>query len=194
MLRQERIRCVQLQYLSAVAELSANGSLVSKAEAEGGFVVLEVPEMELWWPHHPFLYDLKLTLFNGDGEKTDEILSYAGMRKIYLGKNEKGITRMFLNDEFLFQSGPLDQGWWPDGLYTVPSDEALKYDIEMTRQMGFNMARKHVKIEPERWYYWCDVLGLLVLQDMPSGDAYIGCNDPDSSQDGRGEAGKDQQR
>ncbi len=78
---------------------------------------------------------------------------------------------MFLNNEPVVPSlGPLDQGWWPDGLYTAPTDEALKFDIEATRELGFNMARKHVKVEPDRWYYWCDKLGLLVWQDMPSGD------------------------
>jgi hypothetical protein len=101
------------------------------------------------------------------------------MRKISLGKDDKGYTRMMLNDEFVFQFGPLDQGWWPDGLYTAPTDEALKYDIEVTKKLGFNMARKHVKAEPDRWYFWCDQLGLLVWQDMPSGDAFIGGDDPD---------------
>jgi beta-galactosidase/beta-glucuronidase len=101
------------------------------------------------------------------------------MRKIALGKDADGIQRLFLNNEPLFQYGPLDQGFWPDGLYTAPTDEALRYDIEMTKKLGFNMARKHVKIEPARWYYWCDKLGLLVWQDMPSGDKYIGSRDPD---------------
>ena len=109
-----------------------------------------------------------------DGEPVDEVESYFGMRKIALGKDEKGIQRLMLNNEPLFQFGPLDQGFWPDGLYTAPTDEALRYDIEMTKKLGFNMARKHVKVEPARWYYWCDKLGLLVWQDMPSGDNYIG--------------------
>ena len=90
------------------------------------------------------------------------------MRKIELGNDSKGIKRMLLNGEFVFQLGPLDQGFWPDGIYTAPTDQALKYDIEMTKKLGFNMARKHVKIEPDRWYYWADKLGLLVWQDMPS--------------------------
>jgi hypothetical protein len=161
------------------AELYDDERLVSQAESEGEFIVLPVPDMRLWSPDHPLLYDLKLTLQDGNKEITDEVHSYAGMRKISLGKDNQGITRMMLNNEFLFQFGPLDQGWWPDGLYTAPTDEALKYDVEVTRQLGFNMARKHVKIEPERWYYWCDKLGLLVWQDMPSGDEYIGYNDPD---------------
>ena len=99
------------------------------------------------------------------------------MRKISLGKDDKGFTRLMLNNKPYFQFGPLDQGFWPDGIYTAPTDEALRYDIEMTKKLGFNMARKHVKVEPDRWYYWCDKLGLLVWQDMPSGDKYISRQD-----------------
>ncbi|HEX9971622.1 MAG TPA: glycoside hydrolase family 2 TIM barrel-domain containing protein, partial [bacterium] len=134
---------------------------------------------KLWSPETPFLYDVSVELQNSDGEKIDRITSYFGMRKISLGKDEHGITRIFLNNKKIFMHGFLDQGWWPDGLYTAPSDEALRYDIEVTKQLGFNTARKHVKIEPDQWYYWCDKLGLLVWQDMPSGDKYIGGNDPD---------------
>jgi hypothetical protein len=112
-------------------------------------------------------------LENSEGQAVDVVESYFGMRKISLGKDEKGILRLFLNNQPLFQYGPLDQGWWPDGLYTAPSDEALKYDIEILKTLGCNMMRKHVKIEPRRFYYWCDKLGLLVWQDMPSGDKYI---------------------
>jgi len=129
---------------------------------------------KLWSPDSPFLYDLELILKDGTGRSVDNVKSYFGMRKISLGKDELGFKRLMLNNEFVFQLGPLDQGWWPDGLYTAPTDEALRYDIEVTKQLGFNMARKHVKIEPDRWYYWCDKLGLLVWQDMPSGDRYIG--------------------
>ena len=92
------------------------------------------------------------------------------MRKIGIGKDASGINRLMLNDQPLFQLGPLDQGWWPDGLYTAPTDAALKYDIEITKRLGFNMIRKHVKVEPDRWYYWCDTMGMLVWQDMPAGD------------------------
>ena len=132
---------------------------------------LQIPRerLKLWSPTSPFLYDLSVTLKQGD-LKVDGVESYFGMRKIDLGKDEAGFTRMRLNGEFLFQIGPLDQGFWPDGLYTAPTDEALRYDIEVTKKLGFNMARKHVKIEPQRWYYWCDKLGLLVWQDMPSGN------------------------
>ncbi len=141
-------------------------------------IMLKVPKAKLWSPDQPFLYDLKVTV-TADGKVSDQLTSYFGMRKIALGKDAEGTLRLFLNNKALFQYGPLDQGFWPDGLYTAPTDEALRYDIEITKKLGFNMARKHVKIEPDRWYYWCDKLGLLVWQDMPSGDRYIGPNDPD---------------
>jgi len=130
---------------------------------------LEIKDPELWSPVHPFLYDLTATV-SRKGKKTDKVKSYFAMRKISMGKGKDGIQRMLLNNEFVFQYGPLDQGWWPDGLYTAPTDEALKYDIAETKEMGFNMIRKHVKVEPARWYYHCDKLGMLVWQDMPSGD------------------------
>jgi hypothetical protein len=110
---------------------------------------------------------------------SDTIESYFGLRKISLSRDERGVLRLFLNNVPLFQFGPLDQGWWPDGLYAAPSDAALRYDIETLKDLGFNMMRKHVKVEPRRFYYWCDKLGLMVWQDMPSGDAYIRGNDPD---------------
>jgi len=132
-------------------------------------VSLDVPDAKPWSSFSPFLYGLRVTLLE-DGKKVDEVESYFGMRKISLGKDEHGNLRLHLNNQPLFQFGPLDQGFWPDGLYTAPTDEALHYDIEMTKKLGFNMARKHVKVEPDRWYYWCDKLGLLVWQDMPSGD------------------------
>ncbi len=116
------------------------------------------------------MYDFTVELFE-DGKTVDQVKSYVGMRKIAVMKDDKGVPRIQLNNKTIFQVGPLDQGWWPDGLYTAPTDEALKYDIEMTKKFGFNMTRKHVKVEPARWYYWCDKLGLLVWQDMPSGDA-----------------------
>ena len=139
---------------------------VGKAGEE---IKLNIPraKLKLWSPDSPFLYGLKVTLHRNT-EVADQVESYFGMRKIDLGKDENGFTRMRLNNAVLFQAGPLDQGFWPDGIYTAPTDEALRYDIEVTKKLGFNMTRKHVKIEPARWYYWCDKLGLLVWQDMPS--------------------------
>ncbi|KIC95385.1 glycoside hydrolase family 2 protein [Flavihumibacter solisilvae] len=134
-----------------------------------GAATLIIPDVQKWSPQHPFLYDLKLSVMR-KGKVVDEVKSYFAMRKISMAPDKNGIQRMLLNNEFVFQYGPLDQGWWPDGLYTAPTDEALLFDIEKTRDMGFNMIRKHVKVEPARWYYHCDKLGLLVWQDMPSGD------------------------
>ena len=143
-------------------------------------VELQIKQPRLWTPKDPHLYDLKVSLRNDpNGPNLDEVESYFAMRKISLGKDDKGINRVMLNDKFLFQYGPLDQGFWPDGLYTAPTDEALKYDLEVTKRLGFNMVRKHVKVEPARWYHHCDKLGLLVWQDMPSGDRYIRNDQPD---------------
>lgn len=131
---------------------------------------IPVPHPKLWSPDTPFLYDLQVALVQ-DGKTIDQVRSYFGMRKISLGE-ENGVKKMFLNNKFVFQMGPLDQGFWPDGLYTAPTDEALRSDIEMTKKLGFNMTRKHIKVEPARWYYWTDKLGLLVWQDMPSPNSY----------------------
>ncbi len=132
-------------------------------------LILNLPSPHLWSPDDPFLYDLKVTLKSGD-RVLDSVGSYFGMRKIALRKDDQGITRIALNDQFVFQLGTLDQGFWPDGIYTAPTDEALRSDIEFLKKSGFNLTRKHVKVEPDRWYYWCDRLGLLVWQDMPSGN------------------------
>ena len=162
----------------AAEALDGGKSVASSEGSAGDALVLDIPDAKLWSPDSPHLYDLKITLMV-DGKATDEVRSYFGMRKIEVRKDESGFNRLFLNNEPLFQFGPLDQGYWPDGLYTAPTDEALRYDIEVTKKLGMNMARKHVKIEPARWYYWCDRLGLLVWQDFPAGDKYIGRNDPD---------------
>lgn len=126
-------------------------------------------QVKLWSPESPFLYDLEITLWNGT-KQIDKVKSYAAMRKYSIKRDENGIVRLQLNNKNLFQFGPLDQGWWPDGLYTAPTDEALKFDIQKTKDFGFNMIRKHVKVEPARWYTYCDRLGMIVWQDMPSGD------------------------
>jgi len=119
-------------------------------------VEITMPEnMKLWSPDSPNLYDLEITLWNG-AKEVDKVKSYAAMRKYSIKRDDKGIVRLQLNNKDQFQFGPLDQGWWPDGLYTAPTDEALEYDIIKTKDFGFNMIRKHVKVEPARWYTHCD--------------------------------------
>jgi hypothetical protein len=157
--------------LQASSEAAMAVTSVTGTEA-----TLQIKQPRLWSPSDPFLYDLKLTLFDDQGGADDSVTSYFGMRKIALGKDKEGITRLMLNNQPVFQYGPLDQGFWPDGLYTAPTDAALKYDLEVTKQLGFNMVRKHVKVEPARWYHHCDKLGLLVWQDMPSGDKHAPWN------------------
>ena len=152
-----------------IAAYKGAEKIAEQTVAPGTEVALSIPGAELWSPKNPFLYDLKVSLLQNN-KKTDDVSCYFAMRKISVGNDNNGIQRMLLNNEFVFQYGPLDQGWWPDGLYTAPTDEALKYDIEQTKAMGFNMIRKHVKVEPARWYNYCDRLGMLVWQDMPSGD------------------------
>ncbi len=139
--------------------------------AVGKEIVVAIPKdrQKLWSPDSPFLYDVDVKLVR-DGRTVDSVSSYFGLRKIDMAKDSQGVVWLRLNGERVFQVGPLDQGFWPDGLYTAPTDEALRYDIEVTKQLGFNMTRKHVKVEPARWYYWCDKLGLLVWQDMPNGN------------------------
>jgi hypothetical protein len=132
-------------------------------------LVISVPNAQLWSPDHPVLYTLHVKLVSKD-QTVDELDSYFAMRKISIAKDASGLMRILLNNKFVFQVGPLDQGFWPDGIYTAPTDAALKFDIEAEKKLGFNMVRKHVKVEPERWYYWTDKLGLLVWQDMPAGD------------------------
>ena len=144
--------------------------------ANGSDVVLRVADPELWSPSNPYLYGLDISLLR-KGKVIDKVSGYTAMRKISTVMDEdtfftsrgvrQGSLRLGLNNEILFQFGPLDQGWWPDGLYTAPTDEALRFDIAKTKEWGFNMIRKHIKVEPARWYYWCDALGMLVWQDMP---------------------------
>ena len=147
-----------------------NGTKVAEGRAlSGAPVELNVAEPKLWSPASPFLYDMEVALVR-NGRKVDEVQSYTAMRKFSIGRDENDIVRLELNNEPLFQFGPLDQGWWPDGLYTAPSDEALAFDVVKTKELGYNMIRKHVKVEPARWYYHCDKLGMIVWQDMPNGD------------------------
>jgi beta-galactosidase/beta-glucuronidase len=152
-------------------QVSIEGTLAATEKITGNSTtfILPVKNPKLWSPDAPYLYDLTVSLTR-KGKVIDHINSYFAMRKISVGSDANGIKRILLNNAFLFQFGPLDQGWWPDGLYTAPTDEALRFDIEKTKQLGFNMIRKHVKVEPARWYAHCDKLGMLVWQDMPNGD------------------------
>ncbi|MDR1959196.1 MAG: hypothetical protein LBQ54_09180 [Planctomycetaceae bacterium] len=154
-------------------------TVASAAPQTGEAAVLKINNPVSWTPERPYLYDLQVHVLRGN-RLVDSVTSYFALRDVTLGKDCQGITRILLNGKFVFQHGPLDQGWWPDGLYTAPTDAALRYDIEMTKKMGFNMLRKHVKVEPARFYYWCDKLGILVWQDMPSSNGYVGGKIPDS--------------
>ncbi|MCR5035756.1 MAG: beta-galactosidase [Bacteroidales bacterium] len=144
--------------------------IVSKGRSINGETVEVAMPVDaiLWSPDNPFLYGVDVSVYKGN-KLVDYVISYFAMRKFSTEKDENGIVRLMLNNEPIFMFGPLDQGWWCDGLYTAPCDEALKYDIQKTKDFGFNMIRKHVKVEPARWYYWCDKLGIIVWQDMPSG-------------------------
>ena len=145
-------------------------NLVAKGAALNGVPVeLTMPEdVKLWTPESPSLYNMEVTLYK-DGKAVDQVKSYTALRKFSTHKDKNGITRLQLNNKDYFQFGPLDQGWWPDGLYTAPTDEALVYDLKKIKDFGYNMVRKHVKVEPARWYTYCDQLGLIVWQDMPNG-------------------------
>lgn len=150
--------------------LFEEGRQVAGAKSVAGLPLrLNVPDARLWSPASPFLYTLKIRLIK-EGKLVDEAASYTAMRKISTKRDANGIMRMQLNNENLFHFGMLDQGWWPDGLYTAPTDEALLFDIKKQKEWGYNMIRKHVKVEPARWYYHCDKEGLMVWQDMPSGN------------------------
>lgn len=150
-------------------ENPSEGKMISSGKAVDGKVTLEVSDMKLWSPDEPYLYGLRLKVMARNGKTIlDQVNCYTSMRKVSLGKDSKGFTVLTLNNEPLFNYGPLDQGWWPDGLYTAPNDEALKFDIVKTKDFGYNMIRKHIKLEPSRWYFYCDQLGIMVWQDMPS--------------------------
>ena len=167
--------------VEAVAR-EADGEEVGRATgAPGAAFDVPVADARLWSPSDPYLYDLTVRLVQDSaaaggeaaadaGEAADAVESYFGMRKVEVTEDADGAPRILLNGEFVFEVGPLDQGYWPDGLYTAPTDEALRYDLEITKELGFNTTRKHVKVEPARWYYHADQIGLLVWQDMPNGD------------------------
>ena len=156
----------------SVKILDGSKTVKTVAVQPGVESVVPIANPKLWSPDNPFLYNVNVAVKN-ERTVTDTVSSYFGMRKISVGMSG-GVPKLLLNNNFVFQMGPLDQGFWPEGIYTAPTDEALKYDIEMEKRFGFNMVRKHIKVEPARWYYWADKLGILVWQDMPSPNSYIG--------------------
>ena len=150
------------------AENGKPGKLIASAKGTPGEALqLEIPSARLWSPESPYLYALEIKALKG-GKVQDKVRGYAAIRTSSEVVDANGFRRLGLNGKPYFQFGPLDQGWWPDGLYTAPTDEALKYDIVKTKDFGYNMIRKHIKVEPARWYYYCDRLGIAVWQDMPS--------------------------
>ena len=151
----------------AAVTICRDGGIIAEGQTdENGESTLTIPaeQLRLWSPENPFLYDVTIRLASGD-----TVESYFGMRSFGIGKDEKGLPRLLLNGKPYFQNGLLDQGYWSDGYYTAPSDEALIHDIAEMKRLGFNMLRKHIKVEPLRWYYHCDRLGMLVWQDMMNG-------------------------
>lgn len=147
---------------------NASGKVIARGKTvPGGTVTLPVEDPRLWSPDSPYLYGLRVSVVRG-GKTIDAVNGYTAMREVSLFVKNKNTKLMALNGQPLFQFGPLDQGWWPDGLYTAPTDEALRYDVQKTKDFGFNMIRKHIKVEPSRWFYHCDQIGMMVWQDMPS--------------------------
>lgn len=154
---------------TVVVATRPDGKDVAIATADPGRPVrVRVPKPHLWTPDDPYLYNLKVRLMSRSGQVLDEVASYGGLRTIGTVRDAKGRPRIALNGKIMFLQGVLDQGYWPDGIYTAPTDEALKFDLEKTKALGLNFVRKHAKVEPARWYYWTDRLGLMVWQDMPS--------------------------
>ncbi|MEU6644223.1 sugar-binding domain-containing protein [Saccharomonospora sp. NPDC046836] len=145
------------------------GAEVARASGNPGEPLrLDVRDPHLWSPDDPYLYDLTVRVLGDAGQVLDEVRSHAGLRTVGLVTDGHGRPRIALNGRITFLHGLLDQGYWPDGIYTAPTDEALRFDLEQTKALGFNTVRKHAKVEPARWYYWADRLGLLVWQDIPS--------------------------
>ena len=177
-------------YFTHTGQTQETHTVGTKSGPPGTPLTIPIPptEVRLWSPESPFLYSIVVRVLkespvkggtgkSGTGtsdtsEVLDRVVSYFAMRSIGIAKGPDNQTRIVLNGKPVFLIGPLDQGFWPDGLYTAPTDEALKSDLEVTKKLGFNMIRKHVKVEPARWYYWCDRLGIAVFQDMPSGDLH----------------------
>ena len=161
--------CVKNDGVVKVEVFDGEQKVAECASVCGVAAQIHIPNAKLWNTENPHLYDLKVSLVC-DGKVVDSVESYAAMREVGKVRDQYGHLRATLNGEPIFMYGPLDQGWWPDGLYTAPTDEALAWDIKFTKDLGFNTIRKHIKVEPARWFYHCDKMGMLVWQDMPSGE------------------------
>ena len=149
-------------------ETGSFSNVIAEAQGiPGGNITVAIPNAKLWSPESPYLYGLKIQLLRG-GKVLDEVKGYTSLREVSVYQKDRGSKLLGLNGKPIFMYGPLDQGWWPDGLYTAPTDEALRFDVQKTKDFGYNMIRKHIKVEPSRWYYYCDQIGILVWQDMPS--------------------------
>ena len=160
--------------LADVVVSAPGGAVVARASGRPGEPLrARVAKPRLWTPEDPYLYDLTVRLVGASGKVVDEVKSYGGLRTISAVRDPQGRPRIALNDKITFLHGPLDQGYWPDGIYTAPTDDALRFDLERIKALGMNFVRKHAKVEPARWYYWTDKLGLLVWQDMPSLDVSL---------------------
>jgi beta-galactosidase len=171
-----RIKEGTLRVLPTLAGPRMDGETLRITVRDGDKVVgqadaslsVKIPNAKLWSPQSPHLYEITMELLDGNEQVIDRVESYAAMRELSLWRGPAGHIRMKLNDKVIFHYGPLDQGWWPDGLLTPPSDEAMRFDVDYLKAAGFNMIRKHIKIEPRRFYSYCDRVGMLVWQDMPS--------------------------
>lgn len=180
------VNCYATSGVTVNVQVTSNGVPVSSTAANPQTEVdVPVHNPNLWSPENPFLYGLKIWTVHG-GVTNDSVTSYFGMRKISVVVTN-GVPQIFLNNQPYFEMGPLDQGFWPDGIYTAPTDAALKYDLQMEKALGFNMVRKHIKVERQRWYYWADTLGLLVWQDMPTCNSYTSNPQPVNALDFIGE-------
>lgn len=168
--------------LTVVVTARDQGKVVATAEGKAReAIALKIPDQKLWTPENPFLYDLGIEL-KKEGAVVDRVDGYFGMRKISTGEVD-GAPRILLNNKPYYQVGLLEHGRWPDSIFTQPSDEGLKWEIQTARDMGFNTIRNHLKIEPERWYFWCDRLGMLVWQDLPVPQFFVNPTRPKTEED-----------
>jgi Glycosyl hydrolases family 2, sugar binding domain/Glycosyl hydrolases family 2/Glycosyl hydrolases family 2, TIM barrel domain len=168
-----RVSGTRYRRVQVVVSKPGGAEATARSGSPGATVRIPVRNPRLWTPDDPFLYDIRVRLVTPSGKVVDEVSSYAGLRSIGIVSDAKGRPRIALNGKITFLHGPLDQGFWPDGIYTAPTDDALRFDLEQIKALGMNFVRKHAKVEPARWYYWADKLGLMVWQDMPSLDVSL---------------------